>query len=322
MIEEIDNQVATLKELTRRAAQTPRTVSRRARRVPYTMAVTSGKGGVGKTLVTVHLALHFARMGMKVLIIDADLGLANVDVMLGMRPRHTIQDVLDGRLSLDEVAIEGPEGIVVLPAASGVADLSHLSDQQRIALLDHIDNWNAEFDVVLVDTGAGISPNVRYFVLAVERILVVATPDPTSIADAYALIKVMYLNHRVDHFELIVNQVDPEHAEQDGKEVYRIIQQAADRFLNIGLDYIAAIPHDDHLARVVREGRVLDPGEHAPYLRVFADMAETVLRLWQLPGGPAGPQSTEPSSSGRPMFFWRRLLDDPVTGPDQSSGSA
>ncbi|MBF0125008.1 MAG: P-loop NTPase, partial [Magnetococcales bacterium] len=197
MVEEFDNQVATLREMARKAEQNRRTDSQQQhatatgrslseRRVPYTIAITSGKGGVGKSVVTVHLAMQFASMGLKVLIIDADLGLANIDVMLGLHPRFTIQDVLDGRMTLDEVAVVGPMGITVLPAASGVAELSHLSDAQRIALLDHIDHWNVDFDLVLVDTGAGISTNVRYFVLAVEKIIVVATPDPSSIADAYA----------------------------------------------------------------------------------------------------------------------------------------
>ncbi len=175
MIEELDNQVATLKELARqknkldarrnspapsKAASMEKAPSER--KVPHTMAITSGKGGVGKTLVTVNLAINYARQGLKVLLIDADLGLANIDVVLGVTPKFTIEDVLSGELTLDEVAIPGPPGITILPAASGVAELSNLTEEQKLSLMDHIDHWHADFDVVLVDTGAGISPNVRF----------------------------------------------------------------------------------------------------------------------------------------------------------------
>ena len=310
MTEEFDNQVATLQELARKAGMERRIAqpitaplsNRPIRHVPYTIAVTSGKGGVGKTVVTVNLALQFAKMGLKVLIIDADLGLANVDVMLGLRPRFTIQDVLEGRMSLDEVAISGPEGITILPAASGVADLSYLNDHQRIALLDHLDHWQVDFDVVLVDTGAGISPNVRYFVLAVEKILVIATPDPSSIRDAYSLIKVMFNSHHVDHFELLVNQVDPDNSEQDGRDVYRTIRGATDKFLHsVGLDYLGCIPRSEVLARAVRQNRVTKP-ENTPnnYTTIFSQLAERILSLW----------SSARTRNNRPMFFWQRVLDD------------
>ncbi|MBF0159791.1 MAG: MinD/ParA family protein [Magnetococcales bacterium] len=316
MIEEMDNQVATLREMARQAERNRHQVERdhqdgprlqpgeagrslSRRRVPYTLAITSGKGGVGKSVITVHLALQFASMGLKVLIIDADLGLANIDVMLDLHPKFTIQDVVDGRMTLDEVAVVGPMGITVLPAASGVAELSHLSDAQRIALLDHIDHWNADFDVVLVDTGAGISTNVRYFVLAVEKIVVVATPDPSSIADAYALVKVMFLNHRIANFDLIVNQVDAMAAEQDGKDVYRTIHQTAERFLNIGLNYLGAIPHDPQLARMVRQNRII-MDDTLPYMQVFKRMANNILQVRQ----------TGQADGSRPTFFWRQVLDE------------
>ncbi|MBF0357127.1 MAG: MinD/ParA family protein [Magnetococcales bacterium] len=311
MIEELDNQVATLKELAR---QKDKVDSRRKspapshatsiskapseRKVPHTMAITSGKGGVGKTLVTVNLAINYARQGLKVLLIDADLGLANIDVVLGVTPKHTIEDVLSGELTLDEVAIPGPPGITILPAASGVAELSNLTEEQKLSLMDHIDHWHADFDVVLVDTGAGISPNVRFFVLAVERIMIVVTPDPASITDAYALMKVMFLNHRVSHFDLVVNQVS---SESEAKDVYRTLAQVADKYLNIGMNFAGSIPEDPLLVKSVRQQKpVADLFPDSPASKAFIALSKRVMRMWQ----------QKRHDDGRMIFFWRRLLDE------------
>lgn len=313
MIKDLDNQVATLKELARRkatapphgiASATPMNDVLSQRKVPHTLAITSGKGGVGKTLVTVNLAIQYARQGLKVLLIDADLGLANIDVVLGMSmPQYTIQDVLEGHLTLDQVAVEGPEGMTILPAASGVAELSALTEEQKLALMDHIDNWNADFDVVLVDTGAGISDNVRFFVLAVERIMVVATPDPTSVTDAYALMKVLFLNHRVSNFDLVVNQV---REESEAKDVYRTLSQVADKFLNIGLHFIGFIPEDPMLAQSVRRKSPVSLAfPDSPASKAFEKVADNLMRVWR----------ERRSEEGRMIFFWRRLLKDALIQP-------
>ena len=305
MTEDLDNQVATLKELARKtAAAQPlmESVALRTglsqRKAPHSMAITSGKGGVGKTLVTVNLAIQYALRGLKVLLIDADFGLANLDVVLGLNPRHTIQDVLEGRLSLDQVAIPGPMGITLLPAASGVTDLSNLNEAQKNTLMDHIDHWNADFDVVLVDTGAGISPNVRFFVLAVERIMVVATPDPASVTDAYALMKVMFSNHRVSHFDLVVNQVK---SDIEAKEVYRALSKVAEKYLNVGLNYAGFIPHDVLLGQAVRQRKtVSEMFPTAPSTLAFQKLSENLIRLLK----------QKRRDDGRMVFFWRRLLED------------
>ncbi|MBF0455623.1 MAG: MinD/ParA family protein [Magnetococcales bacterium] len=309
MIEELDNQVATLKVLARqkqRGEERKQSPSKAAamrkapteRKVPHTMAITSGKGGVGKTLVTVNLAINYARQGLKVLLIDADLGLANIDVVLGLTPKHTIEDVLSGELTLDEVAVPGPEGITILPAASGVAELSNLTEEQKLSLMDHIDHWRVDFDVVLVDTGAGISPNVRFFVLAVERIMIVVTPDPASITDAYALMKVMFMNHRVSHFDLVVNQVS---SEREAKDVYRALSQVADKYLNIGMNFAGSIPEDPLLVKAVRQQKpVTDMFPDAPASQAFAKLSERVMRMWQ----------QKRHDDGRMIFFWRRLLNE------------
>ncbi|MEO5377965.1 MAG: P-loop NTPase [Magnetococcus sp. DMHC-6] len=312
MIDDLDNQVATLKELVRKVAENEATGSfldqneppslrkeiGSPRKVPHTIAVTSGKGGVGKTLVSVNLAVDFAKQGLKVLIVDADLGLANVDVVLGLTPKYTIQDVLDDKMTLDEVAITGPYGITILPAASGVAELSTLTEGQRLALMDHMDHWNADYDVVLVDTGAGISSNVRFFVLAVERILVVATPDPASITDAYAVMKVLFMNHHVSHFDLVVNQV---RSDSEGLEVYRTLNRVTDRFLNIALHYVGDIPYDPQLVQCIRQQKpVVDLFPDAISSLAFKELSNKLRKEW----------GQKRQNVGRMTFFWRRLLEE------------
>lgn len=155
------------------------------------IAVTSGKGGVGKSNVVVNLGLALARQGLKVLLIDADLGLANLDILLGLTPRFTMQDLLSLHKSLAEVMVEGPEGIKVLPASSGIPELVELDEYQKMFLLNELDNYSENLDVVLIDTGAGISRNVLFFTIAAMERIVVANNEPTSITDAYALMKVL-----------------------------------------------------------------------------------------------------------------------------------
>lgn len=317
MIEEMDNQAATLKRLAKEAADAAKAGAREGApqgrldpvpgraKVPHTVAISSGKGGVGKTLVTVNVAINLARQGLKVLVIDADLGLANIDVVLGLTPEFTIQDVLEGHKRLDQVALSGPLGITILPAASGVAELSNLSEEQRLLLMDQMDRWNANFDVVLVDTGAGISPNVRYFILAVEHILVVVTPDPASITDAYALMKVMFLNHRVSHFDLLVNQVK---SRQEALEVYKTLHRVADQFLNVGLFFAGFIPHDTHLTKAVRQQKpVAELFPNAPASKAFLGLADNLVNRWE----------NQRQESGRLTFFGRRGLG----AGDETGGS-
>ena len=235
---------------------------------------------------------------MKVLVLDADLGLANIDVVLGLTPEYTIRDVLDGRMTLDEVAIQGPGGITILPAASGVAELSSLSETQKLSLMDHMDNWNSDFDVVIVDTGAGISPNVTYFILAVEQVVVVATPDPTSITDAYALIKVMFSNHRIAIFDLVVNQVK---TKKEALDVYKTLANVADRFLNVGINYLGFVPVDPLMARAVRQQKAASQlYPQAPASKAFVELAGTLVKQWD----------RNRQLDGRMTFFWRRILKE------------
>jgi flagellar biosynthesis protein FlhG len=265
------------------------------------IAVTSGKGGVGKSNLVVNVGIALARQGRQVLLIDADLGLGNLDILLGLHPSCTIHDVLAHRKSLSEVLVEGPEGIKILPASSGIPEMAELDSRQKLFLLHELDTFSPDLDVVLIDTGAGISRNVLFFNIAAQEILVVANHEPTSLTDAYALIKVLATQHGERHFRLVVNGIaDP----AEGRAVYRTLLNVTDRFLGqeISLDFLGAIPHDEALGRaVLRQQAVL---QLYPKARVSRWITQLAQRLWE--SAPLVP------SRGNVKFFWQRLAHTPM----------
>ncbi|TAJ08710.1 MAG: MinD/ParA family protein [Nitrospirae bacterium] len=249
------------------------------------IAVTSGKGGVGKTNVVANLALAMAQTGKRVMVLDADLGLANLDVLLGLVPAYTLAHVLAGEKRLDEIILTGPAGVQILPASSGIQDLTALTSDQQQLLRDEFDRLAQDVDVLLIDTGAGISSNVLFFAVAAQEIMVVASPEPTSITDAYALMKVLSNRFSEKRFRLLVNMV---RRREEGPEVYRKIGLVADRFLNISIDYVGAIPADDYVPMAVRRQRaVLDLFPQAPASREFQRLAGTVAQ-WRVAESPKG----------------------------------
>lgn len=259
------------------------------------ISVTSGKGGVGKTNVVVNLAFALAKIGKKVLVLDADMGLGNLDVMLGLTPLYNLQHVINGDIGVSDVIIRGPGDMMILPASSGVQELSELTPQQKLNLLSELDKIDQSIDIMLIDTAAGISGNVMYFNTAAQDIIIVASPEPTSITDAYAIMKVLHTKYGECHFKLLVNMVkDP----MEGKEVYRKLGRAADRFLNISIDYIGYILQDKHVGMsVIEQKSVLDlyPGSQAS--RCFITLARTVCE-WPV----------NPHLKGNIQFLWRRLM--------------
>lgn len=276
------DQTATLRKL---AEEGPTEGGDRSPGRVQVIAVSSGKGGVGKTNVVANLALALTQIGKRVLVLDADLALSNLDVLLGLVPKYTLEHVLLGERQLSEIILPGPGGIMILPASSGMQDLTDLTPAQHVILQEQLDRMAPSLDVLLIDTGAGISSNVLYFAVAAQEIMVVASPEPTSITDAYALMKVLSNRFSEKRFRLLVNMV---RRREEGPEVYRKIGLVADRFLNISIDYVGAIPVDDYVPMAVRRQRaVLDLFPQAPASREFQRLANQVAQ-WRVAESPKG----------------------------------
>lgn len=259
------------------------------------ITVASGKGGVGKTNIVANLALALRRRGQRVIVIDADLGLANLDTLLGVNPRGTLRHVLNGECTLRDVLVDGPGGIKLVPAASGFEELTQLTDAQRLLLLDQVDSLEGSFDIVLLDTGAGISSNVLFFATAAHETMVVVTPEPTALTDAYALIKVLATRYAEHRFAVLVNMA---RGEFDAKRTFTHLSRVAERFLHVSLRYVGYVPFDAEVPEAVRRQRpVLEHAPGAPVSRAFEALADRLL---------ADPANAAPK--GGLQFFFRRLL--------------
>jgi flagellar biosynthesis protein FlhG len=218
------------------------------------LAVSSGKGGVGKTNVSVNLAVSLAREGKEVLLLDADLGLANVDVLLGLSPEYDLSHVISGERSLEEVIVEGPAGIKIIPASSGVSRMANLSSNEQAGLIQAFSELGHIIDVLVVDTGAGIANNVMKFCSASQEVLVVVCDEPASITDAYAFIKVMSREHNIKRFQIVANMA---HTAHEGRELFQKLSKATDRFLDVMLTFVGAIPYDAKLRKAVQHQRAV-----------------------------------------------------------------
>jgi flagellar biosynthesis protein FlhG len=262
------------------------------------IAVTSGKGGVGKTNVVANLAVVLARRGQRVIVLDADLGLANIDVLLGLNPAYSLLHVLRGERRMVEVAVPGPAGVQVIPAATGIEELTHLDSEERLLLLDQMDGLEGTFDVLLIDTAAGISSNVLYFNTAAHEIVVMVTPEPTALTDAYALMKVLATRHQLRHFLLLVNQAA---GEGEARRTYAQIARVVERFLGVGLEYVGYIPFDDAVRRSVREQvPVVERAPASPVGHALGLLADRLIRR---------PPPARPT--GASQFLFRSLLAQP-----------
>ncbi len=262
---------------------------------PYVFSVSSGKGGVGKTNIVINLAVELRRRGQKVLIFDADLGLSNVPVLLGAMPEYDLSHILFGQLSMRDVLFQGPEGVMILPAGSGVQELAALSEEQQMRLISETEMLEEEFDVVLVDTGAGISPNVIFFNIVSQDNIIVVYPEPAAIADAYALIKILALRHNRKRFKILLNGI---RGEAEAAQILDRISLACHRFLGVSVSYLGAIPYDDHIRRSIRAQQ--------PVVKKFPN-AESSQCFCQLAGDILSADRRD-TDMGSLRFFWNRLF--------------
>jgi len=236
------------------------TPSATAPRLARTVAITSGKGGVGKTFFSANLAAALSRQGLKVLVLDADLGLANLDVVLNLYPKITLHDVFTGKAELEEAILPAPGGFHVLLAGSGLVEYSRLTPEVRDQLMRIFEAVKPRFDVVLIDTGAGISDVVLYAVSMAHEVIVVATPEPTSMTDAYATIKVLSAQQGRETLHMVVNQVT---RPGDGRTICNQLQQVVERFVqgpngaSPKLTFLGDIPLDSSVREAVQKRQLL-----------------------------------------------------------------
>jgi len=262
------------------------------------IAVTGGKGGVGKTTVAVNLAASLASRGKQVMLLDGDLGLANVDVFLGLTPRLTLADVIAGNCSLEEVVLDAPQGFKVVPAASGIAQLAELDTLTHLGLVRAFGDLSTRLDFLVVDTAPGIAGSVLQFSQAAQQVLVVICDEPASLTDAYALIKILSRDHGVRQFRVLANQ---SRGRGLGQALFQRFERVTTRFLSVELDYVGEIPEDAFLRRSIREQRPVVTA----YPSCPAAMALKTLALradmWPIAEGPRG----------NVEFFVERLIRRP-----------
>ncbi|MGY4516939.1 MinD/ParA family protein [Lysobacter sp. HA18] len=259
------------------------------------IAVASGKGGVGKTSVSVNLAMSLQNAGHRALLLDTDLGLANVDVMLGLSPRFTLSDVFAGRCELADTLIEGPNGLLVVPAASGKRHMTELTPAQHIGLVHAFSQLDAPIDVMVVDNAAGIADSVLTFCQAAQDVIVVVCDEPASVTDAYALIKVLSRERGLTRVQVLANQVGHP---SEGRQLYDKLERVTSKFLDVTLNYLGAIPRDEWLRRAIqRQEAVVDAFPAAPSSMAFREIAKRAGQ-WQTPAGPRG----------HVEFFMERLI--------------
>lgn len=259
------------------------------------IAVTSGKGGVGKTNIAVNLAVSMARQGREVVLFDADLSLANVDIALGLKPRYDIRHVMSGERTLEEILLEGPEGVRIVPASSGISSMTDLSTPERAGLISAFSELTIPIDTLIVDTGAGIDSSVLSFSSACQSIIVVICDEPTSITDAYALIKVLNKECGVKKFQLLANMVDNE---SQGRLLYGKLSRVAERFLDVSLGYLGAIPRDSYLRKAVQQqSAVVEVYPRCPSAQALMKVADNI----HIDAGPC-------TGTGGLGFFVERLM--------------
>ena len=272
-----------------RAVQKPETATVKV------IAITGGKGGIGKTSVSINLAVALANSGQNVMLLDADLGLANVDVMLGLHCDYNLSHLLDGEYKLADIVVRGPSNIYVVPAASGIQRMAKLSAAEHTGLIHAFSEFNERLDTLVIDTAAGITDSVVTFSRAAHEVIVVVCDEPASITDAYALIKILNRDHEITRFRVLANMVE---SAAQGSDLYTKLLKVTNRFLDVNLDYIGIIPGDDYLRKSVQKRlAVVNAFPRSRSATAFSKLAAFVNR-WPTPH----------SAEGRLEFFLERLV--------------
>ncbi|MFT6899950.1 MAG: flagellar biosynthesis protein FlhG [Colwellia sp.] len=261
------------------------------------IAVSGGKGGVGKTNVSLNTAIALGQLGQRVLVLDADLGLANVDVMLGLRVKRNLSHVLSGECELDDIIIEGPAGINVIPATSGTQSMVDLTPSEHAGLIRAFSDMNTKFDVLIVDTAAGISDMVLSFCRASQDVMLVVCDEPTSITDCYALMKLLSRDHGVFKFKVVANMV---RTPKEGQQLFGKLSKVTDRFLDVALELVAVIPFDENIRKSVRKQKaIVEAYPQSPAAVAFKSLAANLIK-WPMPK----------QASGHLEFFIEQLLEN------------
>lgn len=259
------------------------------------IAVTGGKGGVGKTNISANMGLALAELGRRVILLDVDLGLANLDVVLGMHAERNLSHVMRGECSLEEVMVTGPKGLKVIPGASGIQHMAEMSPAENAGLIHAFSEVANDVDVLLIDTAAGISDLVISFSRAAQEQIVVVCDEPASITDAYAIIKLLNREHGVSRFRILANMVK---SVQEGRDLYNKMCRVTDQYLDVMLSYMGSIPYDEQLRKAVRSQKpVVEAYPRSRVSQAFKNLAKKADN-WPIPSG----------VSGDLQFFVERLI--------------
>lgn len=269
------------------------------------LAIASGKGGVGKTNIAINLAMALSERDKSVTLMDADLGLANIDVLLNLRPPKNLSHVIEGECELKDILIEGPNNIRIIPASSGIKMMHQLTPAQNTGLIHAFDDLEETTDILIVDTSAGLSDSVVRFCSAAHEVFVVVCNDPASIADAYALIKTLNRDHKIQRFQIIVNKVQ---TEAEGCDLFERLRSVSEQFIDVVLNLKVIIPQDDNMLRAVRQRR--------PFFSSYPD--SKAIKSFKKFAADVDNPNRSASASGRLMFFAEQIIGSQDSMPSRA----